>query len=122
MTNLCAEKNRTRFSRIVLPNQYMRVLLSSTHRYPAFGEIGIGPDPKPFPSGSSFYIHDLLAQGLAELGHEVFYLLRKGADGPLPAGVTLVSEPMADADILHTITFRDEDLIETRQSHGQPWV
>ncbi|HVS83303.1 MAG TPA: glycosyltransferase [Pyrinomonadaceae bacterium] len=100
----------------------MRVLLSSTHRYPAFGEIGIGPHPKPFPSGSSFYIHDLLAQGLGELGHEVFYLLRNGADDPLPAGVTLVSEPVADADILHTITFRDEDLIETRQSRREPWV
>ena len=100
----------------------MRVLLSSTHRYPAFGEFGIGPHPKAFPSGSSFYIHDLLAQGLAELGHEVFYLLRNGADAPAPAGVTLVSEPVADADILHTITFRDEDLIAARQSHGQPWV
>jgi glycosyltransferase involved in cell wall biosynthesis len=100
----------------------MRVLLSSTHRYPAFGEIGIGPHPKAFPSGSSFYIHDLLAQGLAELGHEVFYLLRKGADAPAPAGVTLVSEAPSDADILHTITFRDEDLIAARQSHEQPWV
>ena len=100
----------------------MRVLLSSTHRYPAFGEIGIGPHPKAFPSGSSFYIHDLLAQGLAELGHEVFYLLRNGAEAPVPAGVTLVSEPVSDADIQHTITFRDEDLIAARQSHGQPWV
>jgi glycosyltransferase involved in cell wall biosynthesis len=36
--------------------------------------------------------------------------------------VTLVSEPVSDADILHTITFRDEDLIALRQSHGQPWV
>ena len=100
----------------------MRVLLSSTHRYPAFGEHGIGPHPKAFPSGSSFYIHDLLAQGLAELGHEVFYLLRNGADGTPPAGVTLVSEPVSGADILHTITFRDEDLIAERQSRGRPWV
>lgn len=100
----------------------MRVLLSSTHRYPAFGESGSGLHPKAFPSGSSFYIHDLLAQGLGELGHEVFYLLRNGADAPAPTGVTLVSEPVSDADILHTITFRDEDLIAARQSRGQPWV
>ena len=100
----------------------MRVLLSSTHRYPAFGESGSGLHPKAFPSGSSFYIHDLLAQGLGELGHEVFYLLRNGADSPAPTGVTLVSEPVSDADILHTITFRDEDLIAARQSRGQPWV
>ncbi len=100
----------------------MRVLLSSTHRYPAFGESGIGLHPKAFPSGSSFYIHDLLAQGLGELGHEVFYFLRNGADAPAPTGVTLVSEPVSDAHILHTITFRDEDLIAARQSRGQPWV
>jgi len=100
----------------------MRVLLSSTHRYPAFGESGSGLHPKAFPSGSSFYIHDLLAQGLGELGHEVFYVLRNGADAPAPTGVTLVSEPVSDAHILHTITFRDEDLIAARQSRGQPWV
>ncbi len=100
----------------------MRVLLSSTHRYPAFGELGIGPHPKAFPSGSCFYIHDFLAQGLAELGHEVFYLLRNGAEAPMPAGVTLVTEPVADADILHTITFRDEDLTAARQSRRRPWV
>src|SRR5258708_17031400 len=100
----------------------MRVLLSSTHRYPAFGEIGIGPHPKAFPSGSSLYIHDLLAQGLAELGHEVFYLLRDGGEAPAPGGVTLVSETVSDADILHTITFRDEDLIAARQLRKQPWV
>ena len=30
----------------------MRVLLSSTHRYPAFGEYGIGPHPKAFAAGA----------------------------------------------------------------------
>ena len=76
----------------------MRVLLSSIHQYPAASSIGVGLNPKPFPSGSAFSIHDLLAKGLAELGHDVIYLLPKGASKPLPAGVTLVSEPRHDVD------------------------
>ena len=100
----------------------MRILLSSEHRYPAFGEIGTGLHPKPYPSGSGFWIHDLLIKGLAELGHEVFYLLPQGAAGPLPPGVTLVSEPIRDVDILHTISDRDEHLIRDWQSRHQPWV
>ncbi len=100
----------------------MRLLVSSSHRYPALSEVGSGLRPKPFPSGSGYLIHDLIVKGLAELGHEVFYLLRKGADKPLPAGVTLVSEPVADADILHTVSDPDEDLIRDRQHARKPWV
>jgi glycosyltransferase involved in cell wall biosynthesis len=100
----------------------MRLLLSSSHRYPALTEIGSGLQPKPFPSGSGFLIHDLLVKGLAELGHDVFYLLRKGADKPLPRGVKLVSKPIAFVDVLHTISDRDEDLVQDRQSRHMPWV
>ena len=100
----------------------MRILLSSDHRYPAFNEVGSGLHPKLFPSGSAYLVHDLLARGLAELGHEVFYLLREGADKPLPRGVALVSELVPDADILHTVAYHDEDLIPQRQSLRKPWV
>jgi glycosyltransferase involved in cell wall biosynthesis len=67
-------------------------------------------------------IHDLIVKGLAELGHEVFYLLRKGADKPLPAGVRLVSEPASDADILHTLSDGSEDSIRNRQVWPKSWV
>lgn len=100
----------------------MRLLLSSNHRYPAFGEVGSGQHPKMFPSGSSYLIHDLLARGLAELGHEVFYHLRKGATKPLPDGVTLVSELIGDADLLHTMANQDEGVIPQWRSQGKPWV
>ncbi len=100
----------------------MRLLIASPHRYPALNEVGSGLHPKPFPSGSGYLLQDLLVKGLAELGHEVFYLLRQGADKPLPAGVTLVSEPDIEADVLHTIVGFDEDLIEEWQSRGKPWV
>ena len=100
----------------------MRVLLSSEHRYPAFGEVGSGPHPRSLPSGSGFWIHDLLARGLAELGHEVFYLLPHSAAAPLPPGVKLVSQPVWDADILHTISDRDAPLIAEWEARGRPWV
>jgi glycosyltransferase involved in cell wall biosynthesis len=100
----------------------MRLLLPSTHKYPAFGEVGAGAHPKAFPSGSAFYLHDMLVKGLAELGHEVFYLLPQGAEKPLPRGVTLVSELRYDVDILHTIAGRDGDLVLEMQARGIPWV
>ncbi|HEX2272135.1 MAG TPA: glycosyltransferase [Pyrinomonadaceae bacterium] len=100
----------------------MRILLSSEHRYPASGDVGAGLHPKPYPSGSGYWIHDLLATGLVELGHEVFYLLRQGAAKPPPPGVRIVTKPVWDADILHTISDHDEELIREWQSRGKPWV
>lgn len=100
----------------------MRILLSSEHRYPAFGTVGSGPHPRTYPSGSGFWIHDMLMKGLTELGHEVFYLLRQGAAMPLPTGATFVSEPVWDADILHTISDRDPELIREWEARGKPWV
>jgi glycosyltransferase involved in cell wall biosynthesis len=100
----------------------MRVLLSSNHRYPAAHRHGSGRQPRELPSGSGFIIHDLVAKGLAELGHEVFYLLPKGADEPLPPGATLVDDPIADVDVLHTMTFRDHELVRLFQRKNTPCV
>jgi glycosyltransferase involved in cell wall biosynthesis len=79
----------------------MRILLVSSHRYPASGKSGTGLHPKDYPSGSGYHVHDLLAQGLAEEGHEVFYQIEKGAESPLPPGVSLVRAPVAEVDICH---------------------
>ncbi|HEV2989710.1 MAG TPA: glycosyltransferase [Candidatus Angelobacter sp.] len=100
----------------------MRILLSSNHRYPAAGASGSGAVPREFPSGSGFVIHDLLAKGLAEAGHEVYYLLPRGAEMPLPPGVTLLREPIFDVDVVHTMTFRDYDLVRAVRQVGIPWV
>src|SRR5258708_3097804 len=100
----------------------MRILMSSSHRYPALRGTGSGLQPKRVPSGSGFLLHDLLVRGLAEMGHEVFYLLPKGADAPLPDGVTLISEPGVDVDIFHTISDRDLDLVREREDRGKAWV
>jgi glycosyltransferase involved in cell wall biosynthesis len=100
----------------------MRVLLSSGHRYPAFNDVGNGLHPMLVPSGSGYMIHDLLAKGLAELGHDVFYLLRNGAVKPLPPGVKLVSKIPVDAHVLHTHAQHDDDLIKERKWGRKPWV
>jgi len=100
----------------------VRILLSSNHRYPAAGSSGSGTKPKEFPSGAGFVIHDLVAKGLAEAGHEVFYLLPRGAETPLPPGISLLHEPRFDVDVVHTMTFRDYDLTRAVQQAGIPWV
>lgn len=100
----------------------MRILLSSDHQYPSFREVGVGRRPMPMPSGSGQHIHDLIAKGLAELGHEVLYWLPKGADRPLPPGVTLVTEPVREADILHTTTYQDKERVAYMTAQGKPWV
>src|SRR5688572_26517198 len=90
----------------------MRILLSSNHRYPGSPKKSNGLEPKLWPSGSGFLIHDLIARGLAELGHEVFYRLPEGAAEPLPPGVQLVDDLVEDADIVHTMSGRDHALLE----------
>src|SRR5262249_8814426 len=79
----------------------MRVLLTSSHRYPASGRKGSGLHPREYPSGSGYHLHDLLAQGLVEEGHDVFYQLQKGAEAPPPPGVRLVNAPVSEIDICH---------------------
>lgn len=81
----------------------LRILLLADHRYPAFGGEGCGLQPREFPSGSAYHLHDLLARGLAEEGHEVFYRLDLGAEAPLPPGVQLVTGEIPEIDICHTI-------------------
>jgi len=100
----------------------MRILLSSNHHYTGAGLRGSGAAPKEFPSGSGFVIHDLVAKGLAEAGHQVFYHLPRGAGAPLPPGVTLLREPIFDVDVVHTMTFRDYDLVRDVRRAGVPWV
>lgn len=100
----------------------MRILVSSNHRYPARTENGSGLEPKLYPSGSGQLIHDLIVKGLAELGQEVIYHLPRGTDKPLPDGVILVSQPIPNVDLLHTIAGLDEHLAATWRMIKKPWV
>jgi glycosyltransferase involved in cell wall biosynthesis len=80
----------------------MRILLAAPHRYPAFDRHGSGLEPKAYPSGSGYHLHDLLAKGLAEEGHDVFYYVAKGFGAPLPAGVIATDKLRSDVDLFHT--------------------
>ncbi len=88
-------------------------MVGSIHKYPA----------RSFPVSdggmASSRIHDLIVKGVAELGHEVFYWLPNGAAEPLPEGVTLVSDPVWDVDLIHAQQF---ELTERVDFHGLPWV
>lgn len=81
----------------------MRLLLAASHRYPAFNEHGSGIAPREYPSGSAYHLHDLLARGLAEEGHEVFYYVKKGTEIPMPPGVEFVSRPIPDVELCHAV-------------------
>ena len=100
----------------------MRILLAAIHNYPARESVGSGLRPKEFPSGSGMVMHDLIAKGLAELGHDVFYLLPHAADQRAPMGITLVAEPVRDAEVLHTYSNFNEDLTQEWQAQSKPWV
>jgi len=66
-----------------------------------------------FPSGSGQFVVDCLVKGLAELGHDVFYMLGGGAEHPLPEGVTLVSEAVEEVDIVHNLESTDKPWVRT---------
>jgi glycosyltransferase involved in cell wall biosynthesis len=102
----------------------MRILLWSNHRYGSYFENGVGRHPRPFPSGSGYYMHDVLAKGLADLGHEVYYHLPEGTAHPLPMGVKRVTAIPDSFDILHNYTcfVNQPDLMEHVCHREIPWV
>ncbi|MEM7063911.1 MAG: glycosyltransferase [Cyanobacteria bacterium P01_B01_bin.77] len=87
----------------------MRVYLASDHQYPA-----------KLKGTASQHITDLLAKGLAELGHKVFYDLKQNEIfEPLPNGVNGVAERIFDVDILQP---HDVSLSSFFDPQGRPWV
>lgn len=87
----------------------MRIYLSSSHTYPA-----------KVSGTASQHITDLLAKGLAELGHDVFYDLRENEIlEPPPKGVNLVNKRIWDVDVLHV---QDVGPFNSFDSCGKPWV
>jgi glycosyltransferase involved in cell wall biosynthesis len=100
----------------------MRILLAAKHDYPAREAVGSGMRPKRFPSGSGGAVHDLVAKGLAELGHDVFYFVPHAANERPGEGITLVDEPVRDAEVLHTCSEFHQDIGHQWQSQGKPWV
>jgi len=86
----------------------MRILIASRHRYPAsLGGL------------AGCRILDHLAKGLAELGHTVFCYLEGGASECLPKGVTLVTEPVFDVDILQV---QDTKLFRKLGVPDRKWI
>jgi glycosyltransferase involved in cell wall biosynthesis len=99
----------------------MRVLLSSQHRYPAAYQVGSGLAPRPRPSNACGMVHDLIARGLAELGHTVYYALDGGHDEALPPGVCYVDPrgPLPAVDVHHKDAYHEDSL---PSPSTVPWV
>ncbi|HEV8426574.1 MAG TPA: glycosyltransferase [Pyrinomonadaceae bacterium] len=85
----------------------MRIYLSSGHRYPAW-RYGV----------AAHVIHDRLARGLAELGHEVRYHLEDFGEEKLPDPIIPVRRLRGDEDIVHSIRFTAAEVPQT----DLPWV
>ena len=85
----------------------MRIYLSSGHRYPAWRH-GV----------AAHTIHDRLARGLAELGHEVRYHVEDFGDEKLPDDVIPVRGVKGDEDILHSNRFTAAETPQTKL----PWI
>ena len=83
----------------------MKIYMGAGHRYPA--RNGGMPSDR---------LADLVAKGLVELGHQVFYELHGGASEPLPDGIELVRERRYDVDVMYLQCWQSP---ETR---GIPWV
>jgi glycosyltransferase involved in cell wall biosynthesis len=79
----------------------VRIQLAAPHRYPVSDKVGSGLHPKPYPSGSGYHLHDLLAKGLTEEGCEILYYLAQGCADPLPDGVTGVAALLPEVDLYH---------------------
>ena len=85
----------------------MRIYLSSGHRYPGW-RYGV----------AAHAIHDRLARGLAELGHEVRYHLEDFGDEKLPNDIIPVHGLNGDEDIIHTNRFTAAEAPQAKL----PWV
>lgn len=92
---------------MIRPLRSMRIYLSSGHRYPGW-RYGV----------ASNVVHDRLARGLSELGHEVRYHLKDFGEERLPEGIEPVTRSRGDEDILHINHTYVADKPETKL----PWV
>jgi glycosyltransferase involved in cell wall biosynthesis len=103
----------------------LRILLTSRHRYPAGGAVGTGTRASSRATGGAAIVHDLLAKGLAKLGHEVSYHLEYGHDGPAPEGVRFVDAPPRDVDIHHYYNswyLPVATTVRELAARGVPWI
>lgn len=91
----------------------MRVLLTAGHVYPMSALRGAGRAVTPFPSGSAQRLQDWTAKGLAEIGHDVVYVV-SGQKAAPPPGVVLVDSvervDFSRIDVAHTFAPKFESV------------
>ncbi|MDC8005425.1 glycosyltransferase [Aureisphaera galaxeae] len=98
----------------------MRILLARDPNYVHPQTHGAGKNPTKVPSGASNFQHDMLAKGLAENGHEVFFYVQNEEEMAHLSGVTFVDSLIEDVDIVHLKAIGDPNIIRHYQSKNIP--
>jgi glycosyltransferase involved in cell wall biosynthesis len=100
----------------------MRILLVRDNTYRPPVTQGSGKMISDEPSGSSGHQLDLLAKGLAEKGHEVFYHIRHTKETIAPNGIQLVYKPIENMDIVHFKVLMNKRLYDFYKARKTPML
>ena len=101
----------------------MKILISSSHSYPAQNnDEGYGLKPTLYPSSSAYATFDLLVRGLLELGHDVKYFLQKGIKTDILTDLPIVSQITRDVEINHRMLDSDHNRFWDTINWNKPYV
>lgn len=98
----------------------MRILLARDHSYIHPQLQGSGKKTTKVPSGASNFQHDMLAKGLSENGHDVFYYVKNEKEMSHLSGVKFVNVLIDDIDIVHIKAIGELQIISYYLSKGIP--
>ncbi|NRA11065.1 MAG: glycosyltransferase [Crocinitomicaceae bacterium] len=101
----------------------MKILLEcKLNQSPARKIIATGRAITSFPSGSIGNQFDLLAKGLVEKGHQVYYLIKDLEEGYNENGVQIVHDFIDDIDLVHIQSTNYSDTVAYYQSKNIPAI
>lgn len=95
----------------------MKILLSSSHSFPAQMPQGRGLNPTPFPSSSAYSTFDLLCKGLVEIGQDVTYFLENGVKEGFTSELPISTHFSQNFDINHRML----DSVHNSYWKDNPW-
>lgn len=101
----------------------MRIVLACNHLYPVDKQAGTGKSVTTYPSGSGNHQHDLLARGLAEAGHTVFYYIQRSKSlSAIPEGIQLVDHLPENVDIVHLMARVNKEVADQCKQLNIPLI
>ncbi|WP_103068975.1 glycosyltransferase [Aquimarina sediminis] len=98
----------------------MKILLARDHSYIHPNIQGTGKKITSIPSGASNFQHDMLAKGLVENGHEVFYYVKNEKEMSHLSGIKFTNSLIDDVDIVHIKALGEPHIISYYLSKNIP--